>query len=219
MGSGFRSPHPVQEYHTYLEAGLPQDEFITFRRAYIRNIAYAFQYLEHISHSLHNEELHAVIKNQVCKTFVITGCSIVESILWILLKSKNENKKSSWKLLRKQETGQFPEQGIPHKFQILQYAKRPTPVDEQMRFFEMCKRAEKKKVLGIASTAYAKINHLRKLRNRVHIHAVQHDRDNDWWTFGTDDVATMKEVLEDILKAGIFAPHARYSTLFGWLAP
>lgn len=214
----FWTPQPVQHYHDYLQRGLPANAFVTFRRAYIRNIAYALQYLE-FNASVLKEPLHSIICNQVRKTFIITGCSIIESMLWMLLKGKGLQKQDEWEEIQSRETNAFQDGAEDFKFEVHQLRKRPAPIDVEMRFIDMCRRAERKKVLGITSDAYAQIGHLRGLRNRVHIHSVQHDRDNDWWTFRRRDVETMKEVLRAVLKADIFSPCPNYDILFNWLEP
>ncbi len=213
----FWCPAAVQHYHDYIQRGLPQNAFVTFRRAYIRNISYALQYMEYISHQLVNTPLHNVIENQLRKTFIITGCSVIESILWILLKGHNKQKQDWWEEIQCRETNKFCDAGHEFKFEIRHYRKRSAPVDIEMRFIDMCRRAEKQKVLGISSQVYASIGHLRGLRNRVHIHAVQHDQDNDWWVIKEQDSSTMMDVLRAVLKADIFTPYPNYHTLFGWL--
>lgn len=89
----FWCPQRVQHYHDYLQRGLPQDAFVTYRRAYIRNISYAFEYLEYITYII-QQPLHAVVRNQLRKSFIITGCSAIESILWMLLKGKGLQKQN-----------------------------------------------------------------------------------------------------------------------------
>ncbi len=215
-GGEFWSPQRVQHYHDYLQHGLPNGEFMTFRRAYIKNISYAFQYLEYIDYSL-TLPLHSVVENQLQKTFIITGCSAIESILWILLKGNGLQKQDEWKQIQSRQTNAYEDGASKFKFEVNHFQKLTLPVDVQMRFIDMCRLAEKKKVLNISSDVYAKIGHLRSLRNRVHIHSVQHDRDNDWWTFESRDIETMKEVLRDVLHAGNFAPFPNYNPLFDWL--
>ncbi len=211
-----RSPKKVQHYHDYLQAGLPHEGFITYRRAYIRNIAYSFQYLEHLSESI-NDQLHPVIHNQIIKNFIVTGCGIVESILWMLLRADGLNQKGEWEIVQQSKTNPHVVNGVEHRYEITEYKKLDTPVDIEMRFIDLCRKAEKKGVLGVSSSVYAKLNHLRQLRNRVHIHSVQHDRDNDWWTFDLHDGNLMREVLLEILKSQVFSPHAEYEKMFGWL--
>ena len=212
----FWAPHRVQHYHDYLQRGLPEGAFVTFRRAYIRNISYAFQYMEHLDFSL-SQPLHTVVQSQLRKTFIITGCSAIESILWILLKGNGFQKQELWEQIQSCPTNSYHDGGSDFKFEVHQFKKLAAPVDIQMRFIDMCRRAERKQVLGISSDVYAKIGHLRVLRNRVHIHSVQHDRDNDWWTFSARDVETMKEVLRGVLGASVFSPFPNYRDLFNWL--
>ena len=215
-GEGFWSPNGVDGYHTYLQRALPKETFVTFRRAYIRNIAYAFQYLEYLDMTMAGA-LHSTVQSQTRKTFIITGCGIIESILWMLLKAGDYQKKDWWEEVQKRQTNEFDDDGQKLKFEVRQYCKRSSPVELEMRFIDMCRRAENMKVLGITSDVYAQIGHLRELRNRVHIHAVQHDRDNDWWIFEARDVETMKKVLRAVLRTDIFAPFPLYDVNFEWL--
>lgn len=210
-------PKRVQHYHDYLQRGLPKNVFVKYRRAYIRNISYSFQYMEYISNIILTLPAHAVIESQLIKTFVITGCSSIESIIWMLLKGNNLNKKLEWEELQKRETNKFSDQGTDYKFEVTHYRKLENSIDIEMKFIEMCKQAEKKRVLGIDSEAYSKLNHIRKLRNRVHIHSVQHDRDNDFWTFSKSDMTLMANTLTSVLKASIFSPHPNYENMFDWL--
>jgi hypothetical protein len=213
----FWCPTRVQHYHDYIQRALPQGAFVTYRRAYIRNISYSLQYMEFTAFQLSNTALHSVVESQLRKTFIIAGCSIIESMLWILLKGNNHQKQDFWEELQCRETNTFSDGPNEFKYEVTHYRKRAAPIDIQMRFIDMCRRAEKKKVLGISSDVYAQIGHLRGLRNRVHIHAVQHDRDNDWWVFRSQDVETMKEVLRAVLNADIFDPFPNYQKLFSWL--
>lgn len=173
--------------------------------------------MEYTSLQLANTLLHNVISNQLRKTFIITGCSVIESILWILLKGHNKQRQDWWEEIQCRETNGFADNGSDFKYEVRHYRKRSTPIDIEMKFIDMCRRAEKQKVLGITSEVYASISHLRGLRNRVHIHAVQHDRDNDWWVIKSQDYTTMKDVLRSVLKADIFSPFTNYETLFAWL--
>lgn len=210
-------PKRVQHYHDYLQQGLPEKVFVKYRRAYIRNIAYSLQYMEYISHTISNLPAHAVIESQLIKTFVITGSSVIESILWMLLKGNNLNKKLEWEELQKRETNNFTDNGTDYKFEVTYYRKLENSIDIEMKFIDMCKRAEKTRVLGVESEVYSKLNHLRKLRNRVHIHSVQHDRDNDFWIFSKRDMALIASTLTLVLRACIFSPYPNYENMFDWL--
>lgn len=217
MGSTSYKLSRVQHYQDYLQASLPQGVFVTYRRAYIRNICYALQFGEFLSQIVKSEDQNSIIRNQLIKSFVITGCSIVESIIWILLKGNNLHAKEEWKELQKRVTNSFNESGIEHRFEVRHLERLNEPVDIEMRFIDMCRRAEKKKLLGVSSDVYSKLNHLRNLRNRIHIHSVQHDRDNDFWSFSHEDYSIMCNTLKSILKSDIFSPHTEYDAIFYWL--
>lgn len=209
-------PIRVQHYHDYLQRGLPNKIFIKYRRAYIRNICYSFQYMEYIKQALGSAPF-PLIESQLTKTFIITGCSVIESILWMLLKGNNINRKINWIELQRRETNRFRDEGKEFKFEVAHYRKLDEDIDAEMKFIDMCKVAEKSKILGANLEIYGKLNHLRKLRNRIHIHAVQHDRDNDFWVFSNEDLALMELVLRAVLKSSIFHPHLNYENFFYWL--
>jgi hypothetical protein len=210
-------PVRIQNYHDYLQRGLPSKVFMKYRRAYIRNICFSFQYMEYIKQNI-NSNPHPLIVNQLTKTFIISGCSAIESILWMLLKGNDINRKITWTELQRRETNRFRDEGKEYKFEVAHYRKLDEPVDAEMKFIDMCKIAEKSKILGGNSDIYAKLNHLRKLRNRIHIHAVQHDRDNDFWTFSKEDLAVMELVLIAVLNSCVFEPYPNYDTTFYWLS-
>lgn len=89
----------IQYYHDYLQHALPKEVFVKYRRAYIRNISYSLQYMKYISNIIKISSPHFAVKSQLRKTFIITGCSVIESILWILLKGRKLNKKSMMRFI------------------------------------------------------------------------------------------------------------------------
>lgn len=137
----------------------------------------------------------------------------------MILKSKDMHLKEEWELLRESKTNVHKEDDVDHRFEVKLVRKRSEPIEKEMRFIDMCRKAERKCVLGLDSSVYGKLNRLRGLRNRVHIQAVQHDRDNDWWTFDVKDFSLMKEVLEAILTSNLFVEQRDYARLFYWLDP
>ena len=106
--------NPVRHFHDYLQQGLPSDAFVSYRRAYIRNISNALRYCEYIADALLDDTLNSVIRNQMIKTFIITGCGIIESILWILLKGSNSPVKSEWEEVQSRVTNSFTDCGVVH---------------------------------------------------------------------------------------------------------
>ncbi len=81
----------------------------------------------------------------------------------------------------------------------------------------MIKKVESKKLLGIEHQVYRDLNYLRKLRNRVHIHAVQHDRDTDWYSFNDQEVKLSKKVLFSVLSSDFFEPEEKHCTIIQYM--
>ena len=61
------------------------------------------------------------------------------------------------------------------------------------------------------------LNYLKKLRNKVHIHAVQHDHDTDWYSFDSREVKLMKKVLLSVLVSDLFEPEAKHEQIIAYL--
>ena len=83
----------------------------------------------------------------------------------------------------------------------------------------MIKKAEKKKLLGTGQKIYKKLNYLRKLRNRIHlhVHAINEDHDIDWWKINKNEVDTVSLVLYSFMTSSLFTPTAEEKKLFAFL--
>ena len=81
----------------------------------------------------------------------------------------------------------------------------------------MIKKAEKKKLLGNDHEIYKKLNHLRKVRNRIHLHAIDEDYDTDWFKINKDDVITIKVVLYSFMTSSFFKPSNDEKQYFDFL--
>lgn len=201
-GEEFFCPKAVDDYHGYLERAVPTAYPLKNKRAYVRNMAYALQYLEYLDDLLKHRPLHSVVRNHTHKSVVVTGCSFMECLLWMLLKGNGYQAKEEWEGDPERVGNEFVENGRTVRYVITRQLKAAAPMDVEMRFIEMCKRAERKKVLGSSPKVYEKLNYLRQLRNRVHIHLVKHDRDTDWWQFKSRDADTMKLVDREHTSVG-----------------
>ena len=120
----FYCPNLINEYCSFLNSNLMIEEN---KFAYTKNIGYSLQYLQYLVFTLENTNLHNIIYLQTIKTFIITGCSIVESILWILLKEKNLTSKIEWKVIEHRETNKFQSEGKDFKFEVIHSERLDTP--------------------------------------------------------------------------------------------
>ncbi len=215
---GFYRPASVDEIHSLLCQGIKNEKTVlSHGYAFVRNIAYNLQYLEYLNYVLSETELHVTVRTLSQKTFVITGMSIVEAILWFVLKSSGQQRKDAWEITQEVETKTFEDQGSKYKISNIISKQRSESVDVEMTLDAMIKRVESKKLLGLDSQVYRDLNYLRKLRNRVHIHAVQHDKDTDWYSFNNREVELMRGVLGSVLRSELFSPDGDQALLISYL--
>jgi hypothetical protein len=215
---GFWCPSGIDALHAFLRRGISKDEpSLEFGHAYVRNLGYNLQYLEYLNHTLEETRLHQTVITMTSKSFVITGVSIIESILWFVLKKAREQRTEEWEIVQNLKTSTFDEQGVKYRITNTLLRRRIALVDIEMPLDAMIKRVESKKLLGLDTQVYKDLAYLRKLRNRVHIHAVQHEKDTDWWSFSSKEVKLMKRVLESVLRSKIFDPTVEHEHMLTYL--
>ena len=85
----------VNHYERLYDSGIVGNK--SFNRNYelVKNLSYNTQYLEFLNKAL-KEEIHATLRIEFIKTFVIIGISIVESILYYFIKSEGLQKKDEF---------------------------------------------------------------------------------------------------------------------------
>lgn len=197
----------VDALHLYLNRGLPADSSIEHHKAYVRNIAYSLQYIDHLLGELEHSELQRTLHSQICKSVVVVGMGVVEAILWYLLCTSGGARTRKWEELKKLTAPSFVQAG--ETLRIINIVERELAQAEleEMTLDAMVKRAEKRLLLGSLDHAvYGHLRVLRQLRNRVHIHAVQHDADTDWFSFTGREVKLLLDALRSILSLEFFQP-------------
>lgn len=215
---GYYCPNGVDVIHAFLRRGIPKDDpTLSHGRAFVRNIAYNLQYLEYLNYTLCDTELHVTVRTLTQKTFIITGMSIIEAILWFVLKKSGLQRTEEWAQAHELETRVFEENSTDYKLVNTLLRRLPESKDVEMPLDAMIKRVESKKLLGLNVQVYKDLSYLRKLRNRVHIHAVQHDKDTDWWSFNNPELKLMKGVLGSVLRSELFNPLPQHDSLIAYL--
>ena len=182
-----------------------------------RNIAYSLQHIEFLDRCLCDLKLSSVLRTQTWKTMILVGCSVIESLLHYLLVKRDLHAKDRWKLEYIALGNERKVDSRPIKIDSHVYSKLDRPQPKEMTFDAMLKRARKRKVLGSNDDLYVKLDHLRQLRNRVHLQAIEDPADTDWNAFGSDDVAEMAEVIFEVFSSTIFRPSAAEREYFGYL--
>ena len=164
------SPSDIDQWRVYLSQGIDEalpgisDDFIS-------NLTSSLQYLEYLNYLLTETELHPAIERQLIKTYVIVTMSVIESILYYVLHANSKLLEDEWEDVEQFEhILRSSDKKDPIKLRATFQKKLSDPRLKEISLNQMSHRVEKHKFLDIDHEAYESINHLRKLRNRVHIY-------------------------------------------------
>lgn len=209
-------PTSIARLEEYLAKFIQTEAGVPNAAALRKNIAYNLQYLQFQNQILIEFNVTQVILTQVWKIHIIVGTSIVEALLYYLLTSKGMHKTTEWEQVGS-TSNETNIDGAKHKIENVIYRKLQNPAPQDMTLDVMIKKAEKSKLLGTGQEIYKKLNYLRKLRNRVHIHAVDEDYDTDWWKININEVKTVKLVLYSFMTSSLFRPTNDEKEIFAFL--
>lgn len=210
-------PTSVENLNSLLEKVIYQGRGFVHVYALRKNISYNLQYLEFLDQILLDIKLSGVLTKQIYKNFVIVGCSIMESLLAYLLIKAGHYKMTNWELknvIQGQEKN-VEEERI--RIDCHLYRKLKTKKRKKMDFDAMIKKAESKKILGSEHSIYAKLQYLRKLRNKVHLHIIDEPTDTDWNAFQLQHLRAMGQVIHSVFTSSIFKPSKKEQKYFNYL--
>ncbi len=212
-------PRLVNAWENFFLKLIVRDKGVENVYALRKNLAYSLQYLEYLVKSFEELNLSGVLLNQTIKSFVITGMGVIEAILYYLIRINGLHRENHWELISTLKTGDKKVGTEQWKIENHVYRKLETPVEEAMSFKTMLNKAQKKQLLGKDSQIYKKLNHLRKLRNKVHLHAIDQAFDTDWNNFAPRGLNNMKEALYALLTSELFSPNERDLACLEFLQP
>lgn len=182
-----------------------------------RNIAYSLQYIEYLEQTLSDLRLTSVIITQTWKNIIIVGCGIVESLLHYFLVSSGSQATTLWESTLIATGNPKTTNGTELRIDSHVYTKLAEPKNQQMSFDAMLKRAEKRCAMGNDHAVYAKMNLLRSLRNRVHLHEMRSPYDTDWNAFNSNEHMLMIRALYTIFTSKPFAPTSEQVAYFAYM--
>src|SRR5438270_196630 len=134
---GFWCPTLIDKIRVFLRRGIKNDNVLDYRQAFVSNIAYNLQYLEFLNHLLTEKNLHATVLNQTQKTFIITGMSVIEAILWYVLCENGMQKTEAWEEIKKLSPLPFKEGKTEFLVHTTILKKRDEPIEVEMRLEPM----------------------------------------------------------------------------------
>jgi hypothetical protein len=207
----------VNFYQSFYESGIIQCS--NFPRTYeiVKNLSYNTQYLEYLTNTL-DKNLHATIKVETIKTYVIFGMSLIESILFYAIKSRNLHKVHEYEELQRTQSDLFSIRGDQIRVETVILKKYPAPIGVEMSLDFMLKKTEHKKILGNNLELYKKLKYLRKLRNKIHLFSIGQNLDHDFNNFQHEQFMLVRSVIKSVLFSEIFRyPIEKKSKLFEFL--
>ncbi|MEQ8409554.1 MAG: hypothetical protein RKH07_14895 [Gammaproteobacteria bacterium] len=209
-------PTPIGAFEEFLSKFIAAGRGVPNVVALRKNIAYNLQYLQFQKQVLLECGVTQVITTQVWKVHIIVGTSIIEALLYYLLTSTGLHKTQKWEEVGK-SSSENKFEGKDFRIENT-YFRRPVKDNPQeMTLDWMIKKAESKKLLGSDHNIYKKLVYLRKLRNRVHIHAVNEDYDTDWLKINKNEVDTVRNVLYMFFTSSLFKPSQTEKGYFEFL--
>jgi len=182
-----------------------------------RNIIYNLQYMEFQDRVLQDIKLSSVLCTQTRKSMILTGCSIIESILHYLLITSGFHTETEWKKKVEFKGNQKNLDGKKVRVDTVMYEKLENKILKHMTFDAMIKSAKSNSIFGSSKVMYTTLESLREIRNKVHLQVINNPTDTDWNTFNPEDLSNMFKVLFSILVSSLFEPNKDELAIFEYM--
>lgn len=171
-----------------------------------QNLCYSLQYLQYIQLQIKELRLTEVIMKMLYKNYIITSMSIVETILYHLLRINNKLEFEEWGEEKNYDTREINENGRKKRVQITLQAELDTPKEKIITFERIIDKVRKYKFLDLNDTAFPYMKQLKNLRNKVHLHIARESQDTDYHSIGIYEYYLTRYTLYKIIKDKCFEP-------------
>jgi hypothetical protein len=184
----------LEDHLAHLNCG---DVFFDGNKTYAsrKNIAYSLQHLEFLNRVIEDVSLSSILWSQNVKSFVVYGAAVIEAIFNFLVIESGNGKTTQWRKVTSHHSSEFEIGGKKYKNLIEVLEKLENPIRIQMTFDQLAKNEFR---------AYSKINPIRKLRNKIHIHSPDHEYNTDWTDFNKPELRLIRTVLYSVLTSEVF---------------
>lgn len=196
------NPTSLKEFERYIEPFINNTSNLEQSYELTKNLSYALQYIQYLLYIL-RPETHYVIQKQLIKSIVIHGTALIEAILYCILLSNNKISKDNWTLVEDNISTKKVkiDEDTEIKIVISVYKKTKEINIKEITLNSMIRKVENNYLLGEDHELYKKLNFLRKLRNKVHIHIFEKKLDTDSNNFNKDELKTLKQTLFMLLAS------------------
>lgn len=179
-------PSVIDQWTGYLELSISKDVLGSRHPSFTKNLGHNLQYLEYQHHVLANASFsHVTVYVLSVKTFVIYATSVVESIFYYVILAVGVWERTRWEEIKKDisSPGFFDSRRESEMAETVMV--KPSKAKPRDIFFkEMIRIVRDNHLLDLDDEIFDAIEHLRTLRNQVHIHDVETWRDTDMSRFG-----------------------------------
>lgn len=213
-------PKPVAHYDILVGNLICAPNGIKHATNIRKNLCYNLQYLEFNEQLLHTHNLTSVLTGQTYKSSIVFGGSIAEAVLFAVIIKHNYRATREYQEVEKFYSNESKSKSYKSKIRIITIIeeKLDGPENIQMTFDQMIKITTSRKLLG-KSFDYAQLVKMRKLRNKIHIHAIDEAffaSDTDYWNFTNADYVNFKKILKELLIQAL-KPSLGEADLLDWL--
>jgi len=199
-------PIGIQSLEIHLTHLICKNDYLPHEKTYPirKNIAYSLQYIEFLNKIRTDVYMTDVLQTQNIKSILVQGAMVIEAIFYYLVETNQVSNTTNWTKIKILNTGEYELADKKLRNEVVIFEKSQTEIKTSMTFDQMSKKVEKKKLLGENYKNYSRINALRKLRNKIHIHDTEHNFDTDWNNFNNKELTLICDILHSIITSDLF---------------
>lgn len=180
------------------------------------NVCYNLQYIEYLRKTLLELNLSQVIKIQTIKSFIVISVSILEAYFFIICKNQGFLKKKEWSDERTISKSNIELEGVKYKIEYKIYKKSDIVEYNKPTLEKLIKIIEGKRILEIDGQFFRDLNHLRNLRNKIHLQEIDNGK-TDYSSFWLHEYNLSKQCLRMFLTNKIFGGQYFNDSYFDFL--
>lgn len=210
IGKGYKErwyPNSISSIEIHLYKYKIDKENCPNEQAVRSNISYNIQYLEYLRKTLNELNLTSVLQIQTIKSFIVISTSIIEAVFYLICCQENLRKKLDWREFKITKTQNIIIDTFLINSETKVFEKIENVVYEELTFTQMTQKIENGKILDIDNQFFKDLNHLRKLRNKIHLQENVKVAKTDYKTFWLPEYKLAKKNLKLLLTNKIFGEY------------
>lgn len=197
-------PTSIDELVTFLRKGMHTKGDVNNLPALRKNVAYNLQYTEYLSRTLSDISLSTVLETQTHKSFLVTSAAIIEGIAYYAVYSGGHHKTRDWREIKTVKGSNFKYEDEWFRIDSIFLKKAESPFALEPKFKDLLTIAETNSLLGTSHNLYARLQGMRKLRNKIHLYEADSLSQHDYNIFTRAEFLSTRECLARVLQDTFF---------------